>query len=125
MADTTPYSALLSQAKAGEVYLNNESAAYTMYKACDKRLADLDALLITSVRAQNVSGFGDFDMARQLEAKFRLQASNDPNSIYEVILKDIEAVKQLREVFSLSFKHLTGQDIENANALDYTTEQVK
>ncbi|MFE7718355.1 hypothetical protein ACFU44_04870 [Nocardia rhizosphaerihabitans] len=125
MADTTPYSTLLSQTQAGEVYLNNESAAYTMFKACDKRLSDLDTLLITAVRAQNVGGFGDFDMARQLEAKFRLQAVNDPNSIYEVILKDIEAVKQLREVFSLSFKRLTGQDIETANALDYTTEQVQ
>lgn len=125
MADTTPYSTLLSQTRAGEVYLNNESAAYTMFKACDKRLSDLDTLLITAVRAQNVSGFGDFDMARQLEAKFRLQAANDPNSIYEVILKDIEAVKQLREVFSISFKRLTGQDIETANALDYTTEQVQ
>ncbi|WP_280299262.1 hypothetical protein [Nocardia neocaledoniensis] len=124
MAETNPYTKLLTQAQAGEVFLNDESAAYHMYKACDKRIADLDTLLITAVRAQNVSGFGDFDMARQLEAKFRLQAANDPNSIYEVILKDIEAVKQLREVFSLSFTRITGQDIETANALDYTAGQV-
>ncbi|TCK00479.1 hypothetical protein [Nocardia alba] len=124
MADTTAYSTLLSQARAGEVYLNDEAAAYHMFKACDQRLVDLDKILITSQRAQNVSGFGDFDIARQLEGKFRAQAGNDPNSIYEVILKDIEAVKQLREVFSISFKRIAGKDIENANALDYVTGQV-
>ncbi|MFE6920300.1 hypothetical protein ACFVAV_04555 [Nocardia sp. NPDC057663] len=125
MAETTPYSQLVAQVKAGEVYLNNEAAAYHMYKACDSRLSDLRELIGVTQRVQNVTGFGDFDMARQLEAKFRAQAAGEPNSIYEVILKDIEAVKQLREVFSISFKRLTGQDIETANALDYTTEQVQ
>ncbi|MGW6725110.1 hypothetical protein ACWF9G_04315 [Nocardia sp. NPDC055029] len=124
MTETTPYSQLAAQAKAGEVYLNDESAAYHMYKACDARLSDLQGMLTVAQVVQNVTGFGDFDMARTLEAKFRAQAVGEPNSIYEVILKDIEAVKQLREVFSISFTRLTGQDIETANALDYTAGQV-
>lgn len=33
----SPYSDLLGKARAGEVYLNDEAAAYHMYKACDKR----------------------------------------------------------------------------------------
>lgn len=124
MADSTPYSQLLSQVKAGEVYLNDEAAAFHMFKACDARLSDLQDLVNVARRVQNVTGFGDFDMARVLEKKFRSQAVGEPNSIYEVLMSDIDAVKQLREVFSISFKHIAGKDIENANALDYVTEQV-
>ncbi|UGT58288.1 hypothetical protein [Nocardia asteroides] len=124
MAEPTPYSQLLAQARGGEVYLNDEAAAYHMFKACDQRLIDLQGMVDFSRRTQNVTGFGDFDMARALEAKFRAQAIGDPNSLYEVLMKDIEAVKQLREVFSLSFTRITGQDIEAANALDYTAGQV-
>ncbi|GGN99047.1 hypothetical protein [Nocardia rhizosphaerihabitans] len=125
MSGSNAYSQLLAQAKAGEVYLNNEAAAYHMFKACDQRLLDLREIRNAAVRAQAVSGFGDFQMGKDLEKKFLLQATGDDNSIDAVILKDIEAVKQLREVFSISFKRLTGQDIETANALDYTTEQVQ
>lgn len=124
MADSTPYSQLLTQARAGEVHYNDEAAAYHMFKACDKRLTDLQGMVDFARRTQNVTGFGDFDMARALEAKFRAQAVGDPNSLYEVLMQDIEAVKQLREVFAISFKRLTGQDIENANALDYAAGQI-
>ncbi|MFC4123647.1 hypothetical protein [Nocardia rhizosphaerae] len=115
---------MLGQARAGEVGLNDEQAAYHMYKACDQRLLDLDELRNVARRVQAVSGFGDFQMGKELEKKFLLQATGDENSIDNVILKDIEAVKQLREVFAISFKNLTGQDIENANTLDYTADQV-
>ncbi|APE37608.1 hypothetical protein BOX37_30900 [Nocardia mangyaensis] len=124
MTGTTPYATLVAKARAGEVYLNDEAAAYHMYKACDTRLSDLQGLLDITQRVRNVTGFGDFDMAKTLESKFRSQAVGEPNSIYEVILKDIDAVKDLREVFSISFKSITGKDIENASALDYTTGQV-
>ncbi|WP_280346720.1 hypothetical protein [Nocardia neocaledoniensis] len=124
MTGATPYGQLLGQARAGEVYLNDEQAAYHMYKACDQRILDLDNLRSVTRRAQAVSGFGDFQMGKDLEKKFLLQATGDENSIDSVIMKDIEAVKQLREVFALSFKRITGQDIETANAIDYTSEQV-
>ncbi|GEM33407.1 hypothetical protein NN3_44140 [Nocardia neocaledoniensis NBRC 108232] len=124
MSENTAYSALLAQTKAGEVYLNDEAAAYHMFKACDTRLADLRELLGITRRVQNVSGFGDFQMGKDLEKKFLTQATGTDNSIDAVVLKDIEAVQNLREIFSLSFKRITGQDIETANALDYTSEQV-
>ncbi|MFF2085340.1 hypothetical protein ACFVVM_16305 [Nocardia sp. NPDC058176] len=124
MSETTAYSALLDKVKAGEVYLNDEAAAYHMFKACDQRLSDLRDILGITRRVQNVSGFGDFQMGKDLEKKFLTQATGEPNSIDAVVLKDIEAVQQLREVFSLSFKNITGKDIENANAIDYTTGQV-
>ncbi|NKX87592.1 hypothetical protein [Nocardia coubleae] len=124
MAEANPYDNLLSQAKAGAVYLNDEAAAYHMFKACDVRLNDLRGLRDSVRRTQAVSGFGDFQIAKDLEKKFLLQATGEENSIDNVILKDIEAVQRLREVFALSFKRLTGTDIENANAMDYLSEQV-
>ncbi|GAD82115.1 hypothetical protein [Nocardia asteroides] len=124
MAEPNPYGQLLGQAQAGEVYLNDDAAAYHMFKACDQRLTDLRDILDLARRTQNVSGFGDFQMAKDLETKFRAQAQGEPNSLYEVVLADIEAVQQLQEVFKISFKHLTGTDIENANALDYAAGQV-
>ncbi|MFC9874929.1 hypothetical protein [Nocardia salmonicida] len=124
MTGTSPYTQLLGQVRSGEVYLNSEDAAYHMYKACDQRIADLDLLRGATRRAQAVSGFGDFQIGKDLEKKFLLQATGDENSIDNVILKDIEAVKELREVFAISFKRIAGKDIENANALDYVTGQV-
>ncbi|WP_188827595.1 hypothetical protein [Nocardia camponoti] len=101
------------------MYLDDEAAAYHCFKACDKRLADLDSLMTAAKYTQRVSGFGDFVMGRELEAKFRKQASGEPNSIDAVIRADIEVVKELREVFALSFKRLTGQDVESASAIKY------
>ncbi|WP_446225205.1 hypothetical protein ACTWPB_08920 [Nocardia sp. IBHARD005] len=124
MAEPTPYSNLLGQAQAGEIYLNDEAAAYHMFKACDQRLTDLRGILDIARRTQNVSGFGDFQMGKDLEAKFRAQAQGEPNSIYEVVMSDIEAVQQLQEVFKISFNRIAGKDIENANALDYVADQV-
>ncbi|MEV0435388.1 MULTISPECIES: hypothetical protein [Nocardia] len=124
MSENTAYSALLAQAKAGEVYLNDEAAAFHMYKACDDRLTVLREILGITRRTQNVSGFGDFQIGKDLEKKFLVQATGDPNSIDAVVMKDIEAVQQLREVFAISFKRLTSTDIENANAMDYISEQV-
>ncbi|GGK40341.1 hypothetical protein [Nocardia camponoti] len=123
MTESTAYSQLLAQVKAGEVYLDDEVAAYFCFKACDKRLADLRALDRTAALTQRVSGFGDFVMGRELEAKFRKQATGEPNSIDAVIAADVEVVTELREVFALSFKRLTGQDVESANAIKYAGKE--
>lgn len=124
LSENTVYSALLDRARAGQVRLDDEAAAYHMFKACDQRLSDLREILGVAQRVRNVGGFGDFQMAKALEKKFLVQATGADNSIDAVVRKDIEAVQHLREVLSLSFKAITGKDIENANALDYTTGQV-
>ncbi|MFC6011021.1 hypothetical protein [Nocardia lasii] len=124
MSEQTAYSQLLAQAKAGEVYLDDEAAAYHCYKACDLRLSDLRELLTLARNAERVTGFGDFNIGRDLEKKFLLQATGEPNSIDAVIRKDIEVVKELREVFEISFRRITGQDVANADALAYPTEQL-
>lgn len=119
------WSRLASQARGGELYLDDENAAYLCAKACDQRIADLEAVRDLSRRVQNVSGFGDFEMAQGLENKFMKQGTGDNNSIDQIILEHIETVKNMREVMAISFKRITGQDIENATQFANTTEQVR
>jgi hypothetical protein len=119
------WSRLAGQARSGELYLDDEKAAYNCAKACDQRLLDLQQLARASFDAQNVSGFGDFDMAQKLVGKFLKQATGDPNSIDQIILEHIETVKNMREVMAISFKRITGQDIENAAPIANATEQMR
>jgi hypothetical protein len=119
------WSRLAGQAQGGELYLDDENAAYLCAKACDQRIADLEGIRDLSRRVQNVSGFGDFEMARALEIKFLKQGTGESNSIDQIILEHIDTVKNMREVMAISFKRITGQDIENAAQIASTTEQVR
>ncbi|MGW4091868.1 hypothetical protein [Nocardia sp. NPDC004750] len=118
------WSQLAGQAKAGELYLDDQNAALLCAQACDSRLAELESLRSLAGNAQNVSGFGDFRMAEDLVKKFLKQAAGDPNSIDQIILEHIETVKNMREVMAISFKRITGQDIENATQFANATDQV-
>jgi hypothetical protein len=123
-ANAAVWSVLAGQARAGELYLDDENAAYLCAKACDQRLADLDKLLFSAQGAQNVSGFGDFAMAGGLVKKFLKQATGEDHSIDRVIQEHIETVKNMREVMAISFKRITGQDIESAAQIANTTDRV-
>ncbi|WP_280262331.1 hypothetical protein [Nocardia wallacei] len=111
---------LAGQARAGELYLDDEAVARECLAACDQRLADLQGMLDSARSTQNVTGFGDFDMGHALEAAFLKQAVGEPNSIDQVIRDHIETVKNMREVMALSIKRLTGQDVSNAGAITNT-----
>ncbi|WP_280385994.1 hypothetical protein [Nocardia wallacei] len=111
---------LTEQARAGELYLDDETVARECLAACDQRLADLQSMLTLIEVTKRVSGFGDFDMGRALEAGFLKQATGEPNSIDAVIREHAETVRNMREVMVLSIKRLTGQDVENAGAINNT-----
>ncbi|UAK35040.1 hypothetical protein K8O92_15170 [Nocardia asteroides] len=119
------WSRLAGQAKTGELYLDDQNAAFLCAKACDSRIAELESLRSLAGNTQNVSGFGDFEMAADLVKKFLKQAVGDPNSIDQIILEHIETVKNMREVMAISFKRITGTDIENAAPIANATEQVR
>jgi hypothetical protein len=108
------WSRLAGAARSGELYLDDEQVAYACAKACDQRLRELQDLVINTQDVQNVSGFGDFEMADHLVKKFMKQATGEDHSVDRVILEHIETVKSMREVMAISFKRITGQDIENA-----------
>jgi hypothetical protein len=116
---------LADKARAGELYLDDANAAQLCANACDQRLDSLLKLLADARNAQNVSGFGDFVMAGDLVKKFSKQATGEDHSIDQVINEHIETVKNMREVMAISFKRITGQDIENAAQIASTTEQVR
>lgn len=115
--DLTTWKQRATEARAGELYLDDEQVARECLAACTKRIEDLQELGVLVQRAENVSGFGDFDMARALEEKFKTQANGDPNSAAEVIKDHIETVKNMQEVFAISLARLTGQDYTNASTL--------
>lgn len=74
-------------------------------------------MAVLAQQAENVSGVGDFDMARALEAKFRSQAIGTDHSLKEVIEHDIEVVKDMRDVMAISIARITGQDYTNSAAI--------
>ncbi|MET9030224.1 hypothetical protein ABZW96_32035 [Nocardia sp. NPDC004168] len=124
-ADAALWSRLVDQARGGELYLDDENAAYACAKACDQRITELQEFIRLARATQNVSGFGDFNMADGLTKKFLKQAIGEPHSIDQVLQEHIETVKNMREVMAISFKRITGKDIENATQFTNTTEQVR
>ncbi|AHH15905.1 hypothetical protein NONO_c10980 [Nocardia nova SH22a] len=126
MADSeelTAWRKFASDARSGGLYLNDEAAAHECLKACNQRIEDLQEMGELVQQIQTVSGFGDFDMARQLEDKFRTQAAGTPNSMAEVIKDNIEIVKNMREVMAISIARLTNQDYTNAQAVNSIIDQ--
>ncbi|MBF6214527.1 hypothetical protein IU433_15375 [Nocardia puris] len=115
---------LAEQARAGELYLNDEAAARQVLVATNKRLEDLEELLRYSEDARNVTGFGDFEMADILAEKFRKQATGTDDSIDTIIERDIEVVKHQRDIMAISIARLTGQDYTNAASITSIIDSV-
>ncbi|WP_280451980.1 hypothetical protein [Nocardia cyriacigeorgica] len=111
--DVALWDRLAASARAGELYPDDEQAALSCAKACDQHLEDLKGILQSTATVQNVTGFGNFKMADDLVKQFLAQATGEDRSIDAVILEHIEVVKDMREVFALSFKRITGQEVEN------------
>ncbi|WP_280482539.1 hypothetical protein [Nocardia cyriacigeorgica] len=111
--DAALWAGLANSARAGELYVDDEQAALSCTKACDQHIADLQGILDKTQNVQNVTGFGNFRMADDLVKQFLAQATGEDRSIDAVIREHIEVVKDMREVFALSFKRITGQEVEN------------
>ncbi|MEU2035112.1 hypothetical protein [Nocardia amamiensis] len=117
MSNAANWQKLAAQARAGELYLDDEEAARACLSACAQRIEELEGMAVLAQQAENVSGFGDFDMARALEAKFRSQAIGADHSLKEVIEHDIEVVKDMCDVMAISIARITGQDYTNSAAI--------
>lgn len=112
-SDIATWEQFAAQARAGELYLDSEEAARQCLAACDQRIQDLRDMARYVRQTQNVSGFGDFDMANDLAGMFEKQASGEDNSIESVINNHMEVVKDMGEIMALSIKRITGQDVTN------------
>ncbi|RDI54672.1 hypothetical protein [Nocardia mexicana] len=114
--DAAKWKGLAEQARAGDLYLDDEAVARECLKACTDRIADLDEMLIQVRRTKVVSGFGDFVMAGDLTKKFAEQGADIETSL----LEHIETVKNMQEVMRLSISKLVGQDVDNAGNIKAT-----
>lgn len=122
-SDLSAWQQRVAEARSGDLYLDNEQVARECLAACNKRIEDLQDLHIYVLRAQSVSGFGDFDMGHMLEGQFKLQATGDDNSIDKIVGDHIETVKNMREVMAISLARLTGQDYTNSTTLNGIIDQ--
>ncbi|MBF4998915.1 hypothetical protein IRT45_17340 [Nocardia sp. BSTN01] len=122
-SDLSAWQQRVAEARSGDLYLDNEQVARECLAACNKRIEDLQDLHIYALRAQSVSGFGDFDMGHMLEGQFKLQATGDDNSIDKIVEDHIETVKNMREVMAISLARLTGQDYTNSSTLSGIIDQ--
>ncbi|WP_109529901.1 MULTISPECIES: hypothetical protein [Nocardia] len=121
-SDIATWEQFAAQARAGELYLDSEEAARQCLTACDQRIQDLRDMARYVRQTQNVSGFGDFDMANDLAGMFEKQASGEDNSIESVINNHMEVVKDMGEIMALSIKRITGQDVTNTANFNTNTE---
>ncbi len=112
-----------TDARSGDLYLDDEQVARDCLAACNKRIEDLQDMNTYVLQAQAVSGFGDFDMGHVLEGVFKSQATGNDNSIDKVITDHIETVKSMREVMAISLARLSGQDYTNASTLNGIIDQ--
>ncbi|MEV6323104.1 hypothetical protein AB0M45_18185 [Nocardia sp. NPDC051787] len=87
--------------------------------AAHRRSTRLLFLLVD--RTKNVSGFGDFDMAKALQGKFISQGHDLDTAIRE----EIEMVKDMQEVMRLSLSRLVGQDVDNAGNIVSGTQSLE
>ncbi|MEV0033267.1 hypothetical protein [Nocardia sp. NPDC050793] len=123
--NTSPWRRLAAQARTGQLYLNDEAAARQVLAACNQRLDDLDETAELAKRCQNVHGFGDFEMSDVLAAKFRRQATGTDDSIDAIIDKDIEVVRDMRDIMAISIARLNNQDYTNAASLTAIIDSVR
>ncbi|RDI43854.1 hypothetical protein [Nocardia mexicana] len=114
--DVAKWQKLAEQARAGEVYLDDEAVARECLKACGDRITSLEQMLAQVFRTKTVSGFGDFVMADDLAKKFIEQGVD----VEESIRQEIETVKNMQEVMRLSVSKLVGQDVDNAGNIKGT-----
>ncbi|OBA53442.1 hypothetical protein A5780_26785 [Nocardia sp. 852002-20019_SCH5090214] len=122
-SDLTTWQQRAAEARAGDLYLDDEQVARDCLAACNKRIEDLEDMNILVDRVKMVTGFGDFDMGHMLEGQFKLQASGDDNSIDKIVADHIETVKNMREVMAISLARLTGQDYTNSTTLNGIIDQ--
>ncbi len=63
-------------------------------------------------------------MADVLAGKFRKQATDTDNSLDSIIAKDIEVVKDMRDIMAISIARLNGQDYTNSAAITAIIDSV-
>lgn len=112
----TYWQALAAAADANQLYLNPE-AAEACYEACDVYILKLKGHQESAERLAEVSGWGDFDMGRQLRDIFALKAFGGENNMFDVLQRHIDVVEEMKVVFGKFFVATNSVDADNAAGL--------
>jgi hypothetical protein len=111
---TVSWDYLAGEAKAGRMRLDPE-VARIYSEACQELVAELTEAHSQISRAGHITGLGDFECARQLEAGLTDLFVGPNDSIAARITQYIEVAKKIHETVSYSVAKLHEQDHDNAS----------
>ncbi|NLG54449.1 MAG: hypothetical protein GX542_02180 [Rhodococcus sp.] len=80
------------------LYLDDGTAAECV-ALCDDLIAKFDEAIRETRAFENISGFGGFDSAKQLQRGFEEKLINSPDSVKNRLIQFQDAVKLLRATF--------------------------
>ncbi|WP_069165397.1 hypothetical protein [Nocardia altamirensis] len=112
--DPTEWRKVLDLANSGEILLDPE-VGRGLDRVCDDYLGQLDGLLRTVARVEDISGFGPFPSSLALQEKFKLKATGGDRSMDAVLMQHIDAVKLAKQVVAKAISNFQEQDQSRAD----------
>lgn len=112
----TYWQALAVAADNGDLYLNSVTAQQCS-SACDACIEKLLVHQDTARRLADITGYGDFDMGRQIRTIFAEKAVGGQNNMVDVLQSHIDVVEEMKVVFGKFFAATIGTDEANAAGL--------
>ena len=113
----TYWQSLAVAADEGDLYLNEE-AARMCSASCDAYIDRLREHQFTAKELANVTGWGDFDMGKQIAQVFSQKAVGGENNMVDVLQGHIEVVCQMQAVFKKFFTDTVARDEETASSFE-------
>lgn len=106
------------------LYLDDDAAAQCV-AICDRILTKFDAAISETTKFDQISGFGGFDSAQQLQRGFEDKLINSPASVRNRLLQFRDAVKLLRSTFEANGKGFEDTESDFYQALKAITATEK
>jgi hypothetical protein len=113
-ANAVSWDYLAGEARAGRLRIDPD-VARIYSEACQELAMELEEAKRQVERAGRITGLGDFECARQLEAGLRDLFTGPNDSIAARIGQYIDVAKKIHETVSYSVAQLHEQDHDNAS----------
>jgi len=113
----TYWQSLAMAADNGHLYLDQD-AARACSASCDEYIKKLVKHQNAAKQLADVTGWGDFDMGKQIEQVFSQKAVGGENNRVDVLQGHIEVVCQMQAVFKKFFTDTVARDEETASSFE-------
>ncbi|WP_037182280.1 hypothetical protein [Rhodococcoides fascians] len=113
----TYWQSLAVAADNGDLYLNAE-AARACSESCDAYIDRLRGHQSKATELSYVTGWGDFDMGKQIAQVFSQKAVGGENNMVDVLEGHIEVVRQMQAVFKKFFTDTVAREEETASSFE-------